>query len=277
MGILGLALLIVAWQTSFIGLIAALFFVGLVRTGIIPMVNRVITEQVDATQRGARMGVIYAAVPFGGVVGALVLPAVAQLLGWSAGYVLLGSIALLGGLVAWKLRPQRRYFPAFPPAGSRLYHHHPLQDIHYISSYVWIIWAEHDRRCFRDPVPGRCGKNNRIHRRGIFRPDPIDRGRREGFLGILADRYFSKNRWWLLATTSWLLVIAFTLLTRLNSTSAWWMIVGVMIAIGMSSASSWGILSTLTGDVVGIELVAIASATVFFVTNITDVMGPLLV
>jgi MFS family permease len=103
MGGLGLALFIVAWQTSFIGLIASLFFIGLFRTGIVPMVNRVITEQVDASQRGARMGVIYAAVPSGGVVGALLLPAVTQLLGWSAGYYLFGSVALLGGLVAWKL------------------------------------------------------------------------------------------------------------------------------------------------------------------------------
>ena len=84
------------------------------------------------------------------------------------------------------------------------------------------------------------------------------------FWGILADRYFSKNRWWLLAATNWLMVVAFALLIRLNPASAWWMIAGVMVAIGMSAASSWGILSTLLGDVVGIGSVAIASATDIF-------------
>ncbi len=78
------------------------------------MVNRVITEQYDASQRGARMGVIYAAVPFGGVVGALLLPAIAQFLGWSAGYRLLGGVALVGGLVAWKLAPKDTACPLYP-------------------------------------------------------------------------------------------------------------------------------------------------------------------
>jgi nitrate/nitrite transporter NarK len=96
------------------------------------------------------------------------------------------------------------------------------------------------------------------------------------FWGILADRYFSKNRWWLLVVTNWLMVLAFALLLRLNTASAWWMIASVMVTIGLSGASSWGILSTLLGDVVGIGSLAIASATIFFVTNITDVFGPVL-
>jgi predicted MFS family arabinose efflux permease len=276
MAIMGVALFFVAWQTSFIGLIAALFFVGLVRTGIIPMVNRVITEQVDATQRGARMGVIYAAVPFGGMVGALVLPAVAQLLGWSAGYYLLGSIALLGGLVAWKLAPK----DSASRSSSRL----ALGLSTTIRSGTFIILAatyglfalSMTADAFVTLYLVDVVKISAFIAGSLFGLIQLTGVGGRVFWGILADRYFSKNRWWLLAATSWLLVVAFTLLTRLNPTSAWWMVAAVMIAIGMSSTSSWGILSTLMGDVVGIESVAIATATVFFVTNITDVGGPLL-
>jgi len=121
---LGLAFFIVAWQESFIGLIGALFFVGLLRTGIIPMVNRVITEEYDPSQRGARMGLIYAAVPFAGVLGALLLPFIATFLDWSAGYRLLGGVALVGGLVAWRLAPKgtttsSSHRPAFALANIR--------------------------------------------------------------------------------------------------------------------------------------------------------------
>ena len=275
MAVLGLALLIVAWQTAFIGLIAALFFVGLVRTGIIPMVNRVIMEQYDASQRGASMGVIYAAVPFGGVVGALLLPAIAQLLGWSAGYVLLGGVALLGGLVAWKLAPKDKASRPTPRLALGLTTIRSRTFMILAATYgLFALSMTAD--AFVTLYLVDVVKISALIAGTFFGLIQLTGVGGRVFWGILADRYFSKNRWWLLAATSWLLVVAFTLLTRLNSASAWWMIAAVMIAIGMSSASSWGILSTLVGDIVGIESVAIASATVFFVTNITDVCGPVL-
>lgn len=272
---LGLALFLVAWQDSFIGLIAALFFVGLLRTGIIPMVNRVITEQYASSQRGARMGVIYAAVPFGGVVGALLLPAIAQFVNWSAGYRLLGVAALIGGLVAWKLAPKDN---AARPSGQL------KPGLAAIRSKAFIILAATyglyalslSADAFVTLYLVDVVKISALIAGTFFGLIQLTGVGGRVFWGILADRYFSKNRWWLLAATNWLMVVAFALLIRLNPASAWWMIAAVMVLIGLSAASSWGILSTLLGDVVGIGSVAIASATIFFVTNITDVCGPVL-
>jgi MFS family permease len=275
MAALGLALFLVSWQDSFFGLIAALFLVGLLRTGIIPMVNRVITEQYAASQRGSRMGVIYAAVPFGGVVGALVLPAIAQFFNWNAGYRFLGGAALVAGLVAWKLAPQdtasrSSLKPALGKAALRSNAFIMLGATYGV--YALSLSADAFVTLYLVDVVKISALIAGIFF-GLIQLTGIG-GR--VFWGILADRYFSKNRWWLLVGTNWLMVLAFVLLLLLNPQSAWWMIAGVMVTIGLSAASSWGILSTLLGDVVGIGSVAIASATMFFITNITDVFGPVL-
>jgi hypothetical protein len=49
-----------------------------------------------------------------------------------------------------------------------------------------------------------------------------------------------------------------------------------MILLGMSVSSSWVILSTLVGDVVGVQSVALGVAAIFFLTNITDISGSIL-
>ena len=96
------------------------------------------------------------------------------------------------------------------------------------------------------------------------------------FWGYVADRYFSKNRWWPLAATNLLAVGAFALLISLDPGSRWWVLAAVMILIGISGGSSWVVLSTLVGDVVGIASISMASATIFFSTNIADVFGPII-
>jgi predicted MFS family arabinose efflux permease len=93
---------------------------------------------------------------------------------------------------------------------------------------------------------------------------------------MLADRYFSNNRWWLLTFTSGILLVSIALLSRLTSHSPYWLIAVVMICFGFSAAASWGILCTLVGDVVGLSAVATATAIIFFVTNIMDGGGPVL-
>jgi MFS family permease len=275
MAALGLAFFIVAWQESFLGLIGALFFVGLLRTGIVPMVNRVITEEYDPSKRGARMGLIYAAVPFGGVVGALLLPSIAQFLDWSAGYRLLGGAALVGGLVAWWLAPKGRATRSSPQPAFALAHIRSKAFIILTVTYgLYALSLAAD--AFVTLYLVDVVKISALIAGTFFGLIQLTGVGGRVFWGILADRYFSKNRWWLLAATNWLMVVAFMLLIRLNPASAWWMIAGVMVVIGLSAASSWGILSTLLGDVVGIGSVAMASATIFFITNITDVFGPIL-
>jgi hypothetical protein len=44
----------------------------------------------------------------------------------------------------------------------------------------------------------------------------------------------------------------------------------------MSVASSWGILSTVLGDVVRVSSIAVATSVIFFITNIADMVGPVL-
>ncbi len=272
---LGLAFFIVAWQASFLGLIGALLIVGLIRTGIVPMVNRMITEENDPSKRGAKMGMIYAAVPFGGVVGALLLPSIAQFLDWSAGYRLLGVAALIGGLVAWWLAPKGTAASSSTRPAFALAHIRSKSFIILAVTYgLFALSMAAD--AFVTLYLVDVVKISALIAGTFFGLIQLTGVGGRVFWGVLADRYFSKNRWWLLAATNWLMVVAFVLLIQLNPESAWWMIAGVMVLIGLSAASSWGILSTLLGDVVGIGSVAMASATVFFITNITDVTGPIL-
>jgi MFS family permease len=98
LSVTGVCLFIVANQKTFYGLIAILFVLGILRAGIIPLANRVIAENFDRNQRGAITGFIFAAVPLGGFLGALVLPALSEAFDWGAGYQLLGSVALVGGI-----------------------------------------------------------------------------------------------------------------------------------------------------------------------------------
>jgi sugar phosphate permease len=96
------------------------------------------------------------------------------------------------------------------------------------------------------------------------------------FWGILADRYFSNNRWWLLAFTSGIMVLSIVLLIFLTPYSPYWIIAIDMVGFGLSAAASWAILCTLVGDVVGISSVTTATAIIFFITNIADAGGPVL-
>jgi MFS family permease len=51
--VIGVALLVVAFQNSYYGLMGTLFIIGVLRAGIIPLTNRVIAENFDRSQRGA--------------------------------------------------------------------------------------------------------------------------------------------------------------------------------------------------------------------------------
>ena len=271
----GAGLFIVAYQSSFYGLMATLFLLGILRAGIIPLSNRVIAENFNQNQRGAITGFIFAGVPLGGFLGALVLPALSEALDWGAGYQLLGITALFGGILAWILLPREK-------STSRV-----AQDrigFRSLGSKTFIVLAAAyglfalcmTTETFITLYLVDAVKISALAA-GIFfgMIQLIGVGGRL-FWGVLADRYFSTNRWWLLAFTSAIMVFSILLLINLTPSSPYWMIALDMVFFGLSAASSWGILCTLVVDVVGIGSVATATALIFLITNITDAGGPVL-
>ena len=271
----GMAFFLVSLQGSFFGLLAALFILGLTRAGIIPLVNRVIMERFDRTQRGTALGIIYAAVPLGGFLGAIVLPALGKCIDWNTGYRVLGLMALLGGLLGPGL---------IPKDGTVRPIRHPFRDLALLRSRAFLILAiaygfyalSLSADVFVTLFLVDVVKISALAAGFFFGLIQLTGVGGRVCWGILADRGFQKNRAWLLAMVNWLTVISFVLLISLNSDSTWWMIAGVMIVIGFSVASSWGVLSTVLGDVVGLSSVAIATSAMFFLTNIADMLGPVL-
>jgi MFS family permease len=271
----GLALLLVSMQHSFTGLIAALFVLGLVRSGIVPLVNRVVTTTFDRDERGVFMGGIYAAVPLGGFLGAVILPGLGEYFDWNSGYRVLGLLALFGSFLSLRRIPKDK---SMRQAGGPILDFALLRTKTFLilagiyGLYVFGLTVDVFVTLFLVDVVKTSASTAGVYF-GLIQLTGVG-GR--FFWGILADRGFQKNRWWLLALINWLTVIAFVLLSGLNSGSTWWMIGGVMLLIGMSAASSWGVLSTLLGDVVGVNSIAIATSMIFLITSIAEMAGPIL-
>lgn len=271
----GILLFVLAWQVSLIGLIVTIFIYGIVRAGVIPLVNRTVAEQFDPAQRGSINGLIFAAVPLGGFLGALVLPAIAQHFSWAAGYRLLGTFALAGGLITWLLLPKdNAAYPAnLPRAGLRSF----LSKTFIVLCLAYGLFdISMTAETFITLYLVDVVKISAVMAGVFFGLIQLTGVGGRIFWGMLADRYFRKNRWWLLAFTTGLTALSFVLLIKLNSHSPAWMVGLAMVGFGISAASSWGILSTLVADVVGIGAVAAATATIYFFTNIADTGGPVL-
>jgi predicted MFS family arabinose efflux permease len=275
LSVTGVGLFIVANQKTFYGLIAVLFVLGILRAGIIPLANRVIAENFDRNQRGAITGFVFAAVPLGGFLGALVLPALGEAFDWGAGYQLLGSVAFVGGILAWillskekKNDPGSQTRMAFKTLGSKTF-------IVLAATYglfaLCMTTETYITLYLVDVV-----KISALVAGTFFGMIQLIGVVGRLFWGILADRYFSNNRWWLLAFTSGIMVLSIVLLIYLTPHSPYWIIAIDMIGFGLSAAASWAILCTLVGDVVGISSVTTATAIIFFITNITDAGGPVL-
>lgn len=272
--VLGMSLLWLSRQNSFYGFMGILFLIGLIRTSFAPLVNRVIIEKFNPRQRGVIMGFIYAASPLGGFIGSIFLPAIAEHLDWNAGYVLLSFLAFLGSLISWKKMPTNWR----QPESNRSFlsfniFRYPILIILSITYALHSFGGTSDSFItlyFVDIVKISATIAGTFY--GLIQLTGIG-GR--VFWGMLADRYFSKNRWWLLAAIDWLSAIAFSFLIRLNPQSSFWIIALIMILLGLSSASSWGVLCTLIGDVVGIESIAIATSMVYFTSNLAEAFAPM--
>jgi sugar phosphate permease len=275
MTVTGAGLFIVAFQKTFSGMIAMLFVLGILRAGIVPLANRVIAESFDPKQRGFITGFIFAAVPLGGFLGALVLPAISASFSWGAGYQLLGIVALIGGVLAWILLSEDKSpYPVSRPGVA----------LRSIASKTFIVLAATyglftlcmTTEIFITLYLVDVVKISALVAGTFFGMIQLVGVAGRLFWGVLADRYFSNNRWWLLALTSGILMLSIGLLTRLTPHSPYWVIAIVMTGFGLSAAASWALLCTLVGDVVGTSAVATATAIIFFITNITDTGGPML-
>ena len=271
----GLAFLVVSLQNTFPGLLVALFILGILRAGIIPLVNRLITTRIAPAQRGAIMGIIYASVPLGGFLGAVVLPALGAYIDWQAGYLLLGLTTLLGGILSRNRIPEDDTVRHKTNAPRDL---SPLLSVTFLvlaftyGLYALSLSADVYVTLYLVDVVKISAVAAGIFF-GLIQLTGIG-GR--VFWGFLADRRFRKNRLGLLAIVNGLTVISFILLTLLDSSSSGWMVGMVMVVIGMSVASSWGILSTVLGDVVQVSSIAVATSVVFFISTVADMVGPVL-
>jgi MFS transporter, ACS family, hexuronate transporter len=270
----GVAFFGISLQDSFMGLLVSLFILGMLRAGIIPLVNRVLAEQYARGQRGVGMGIVYAAVPLGGFLGAVVLPLLGEYSNWNNAYRLLGIVAIVGGMLAWKYVPRVSTAP-IPP--------NPLRGLTILRSGTFCALAG----CYGVyALSLSADAFITLYLVDAIHISAVTAGIFFGLIqltgvggrvlwGVLADRLFRNNRWWLLVIVNWLAVVSFIMLISLRPASPWWMIAGVMIVVGLSAASSWGILSTLVGDVVGLGSIALATSVIYFLTNISDITGPI--
>ncbi len=242
----GMAFLWIAFQHTFMGLLSALFILGLLRAWIIPLVNRIIAENINPNRRGRILGFVYAAVPLGGFLGAIGLPAIAKLINWNTSYRILGVITLVGGLLIWILTPKDsiRRLTIQPKSGlsSILTFPFIILSIAY-TLFTFSMMGEVFVTLYLVDVV----KISALLAGTFFGLIQLTGVAGRVLLGILADSHFSKNRWSLLAITSGLSVVSYGLMMVLNPASTWWMITGIMILLGMSVTSSWGILSALGG------------------------------
>lgn len=272
----GMAYILISLQTGFTGLLAGLFVLGLLRAGIIPLVNRLITRRFERTQRGAVLGMIYAAVPLGGFVGAAVLPALGEYFDWSAGYRLLGVISICGGWLSRSRIPAEDHREA--GNGHAGYDWGLLRSKGFlVLAAVYGLYAlSLSADAFVTLYLVDVVKISAVVAGILFGLIQLTGVGGRMLWGFLADRAFYKNRWGLLALVNWLTVFAYLYLIRLNPSSRSLTIAVGMMLIGVSAVSSWSILSTLLGDVVKIGSIAAATALVYFITNITDVLGPIM-
>lgn len=275
LALVGVMLVAISRQHNYVGMIAVLFLTGITAAGIIPLANRVIVENFDQNKRGTITGFIFAAVPMGGLLGAAIFPSMGEKFGWWSGYLLLGAFSFVGSILAWiKLSDVQ---PTVVSAQNKM----KFRDI---GSKTFIILA------------GTYGlfafcMTSEIYYTTLYMVDVVKvssvlAGTLFGLIqfsaiagrliwGVLADRYFSKNRAWLLLITSSIMFMGTVVLILFDPSTPTWLIVIDLLIFGLGGASSWAILSTLIGDVVPVLHVANATAIMLFITNITDIIGPM--
>lgn len=249
-GSLGLMLLGLGQQTTFSGFVVWSFLVGVAKSGIMLTINNIIFITYASAQRGKIVGLIYSGVPLAGFIGASALPALGEAVGWRAVVCLLGVATLTCGLVSYALvrtgkavRKEQGLRSPLPPNERKAFVTLVVTYGLYagsLSCITFVVLFLVDIVKTSVTIAGVCF--------AIFSISAVG-GRL--FWGFLADRRPAQKRWWLLSSTVWVAVAAFTLLSTLGSGSAPLAIVFTMVVLGMGAESSWGLLSTVLLDVAG--------------------------
>jgi MFS family permease len=98
----GAWLLAGAWAPAFSGFLLCLFLAGTGWSVVNPALGKAIMDLFPARERGTAMGIKQMGLTLGGVVSALVLPAVAATLGWRAAVAACGLVVGLPAALAWR-------------------------------------------------------------------------------------------------------------------------------------------------------------------------------
>lgn len=96
--LIGSCLLAMAWVTSYHQALAVMFAAGVGSSGILPAVTKSIADWFSSTFRGTVMGFKQAAVPFGGMLTAVLLPSVGLTYGWRYAIACVGAVGIAGGI-----------------------------------------------------------------------------------------------------------------------------------------------------------------------------------
>ena len=273
---LGTTFFAVAVQSTFGGLYAALLTVGIVRSGILPLVNKFIVVIHKARGRGKALGLIHSAAPIAGLLGALAFPRLAATMGWSSSYVVLAVLSLAVGTAFWAL------FSGHPGADEqrtksvrKLFSNaRPLLRLSILYAvYVSTMFAVRAfLALYLVDVIGFTAVTAGLFF-GITQLASV--GGRIAW-GQLADNLFSTNRAMLLSLNAWVAAAVYMLLSLVTpeSSNAW--VVFLMIALGASVLSSWGTQSILLVDIVGEQSTAGAIALLMFFVALAGIGGPTL-
>ncbi|MFH2038072.1 MAG: MFS transporter [Chloroflexota bacterium] len=271
---IGICFILITLLFSFLTLIVLLFIIGLLRSGIISLSNRVIAENFGQRRKGIVAGIIFGAYPAGGFLGAVVLPTLGTAFDSRAGYFFIGLLAMLGGLAAWIFLEKGT---TLNPVSSKLRWSSLGSRVFVILTLCYGLFAlSTSTEAFFTLYMVDAIKISAILAGTFLGLISLVGMAGRLFWGFLGDRYFSQNRCWLLALTSFILAITLGLLSIINENSPSWLMVMTMIGFGLSAASSWPVMTTLIGDVVGIHAVATGTSILYFITNIADSSGPIL-
>lgn len=99
----GTSMIVVYFATSYVHLLFLMLITGLACGFLMPSTSRGIVEWFAVNERATAMGFKQTAVNVGGIISAAILPPLALSLGWRYGFVILGIIAIIVGIITWIL------------------------------------------------------------------------------------------------------------------------------------------------------------------------------
>ncbi len=273
--LIGFSFFAIAVQRGYWGLAIALSIAGIVRIGAILLVNKATVERHKFEQWGAAMGLISAGAPLGGLLGAVVLPYLAENFGWEAGYWFLGLAAVFIGMLLWRM------LSAGTTPSQSITRQHALrllldrEVLLVCSGYALLVSTLYVTTSFLTLFLVDVVTVSAIEAGGYFALIQIAAIGGRVLWGLIADRYFVNNRSWTMALNGILSAASFLLLATMSAATPRWLILSGMVSIGLSISSSWGIQSAVLIDVVGKERAASSTAILLFIAGFSGVISPL--